>query len=309
MEGSPREIYTDNYPLDRGKISAMEGGTRVPLIIVGPGIEAGIQSDVMINGLDFYPTILSLTGVNRPKDKNLDGCDLAPLLKQDPTDPKLVRHPDGRVRNTMVWHFPHGVAQESTIRVDGYKLVRNYDHVNNPSSPELELFELYKSEGGQQVRVDIEEANNLASSIPEKAQAMDQRLTEILTEMKASYPYYNPDYQHSLPGKELVPEIVSHGRDGKVVEFNYRENGAKVIRANLIYTLNGGHKYEEWYQTEAKLIPGNRVTVRLPRKTTHYYINLIDENNFLVSYPTPEDQITKNKTRSPYSKTALKIEN
>ncbi|MDB4353940.1 sulfatase-like hydrolase/transferase, partial [Akkermansiaceae bacterium] len=36
MEGHPGEIITDNYPLDRGKISIMEGGTRVPLIITGP---------------------------------------------------------------------------------------------------------------------------------------------------------------------------------------------------------------------------------------------------------------------------------
>ena len=33
MERHPGETITDNYPLDRGKISAMEGGTRVPLII------------------------------------------------------------------------------------------------------------------------------------------------------------------------------------------------------------------------------------------------------------------------------------
>ena len=41
MEGHPGEVITDNYPLDKGKISAMEGGIRVPLIITGPGIRAG----------------------------------------------------------------------------------------------------------------------------------------------------------------------------------------------------------------------------------------------------------------------------
>jgi len=50
---SSGEVITDNYPLDKGKISAMEGGTRVPLIITGPGIPKGIESDVMVNGLDF----------------------------------------------------------------------------------------------------------------------------------------------------------------------------------------------------------------------------------------------------------------
>ena len=68
-----KEIITDNYPLDKGKISAMEGGTRVPLIITGPGIQKGVESDVMVNGLDFYPTLLTLTGTERPKDKGWMG--------------------------------------------------------------------------------------------------------------------------------------------------------------------------------------------------------------------------------------------
>ena len=41
MEGHAKEVITDNYPLDKGKISAMEGGTRVPLIITGPGHSQG----------------------------------------------------------------------------------------------------------------------------------------------------------------------------------------------------------------------------------------------------------------------------
>lgn len=52
------ETYTTNAPLDKGKSSAKEGGTRVPLIIAGPEIKKGIDSDVLANGLDFYPSTL-----------------------------------------------------------------------------------------------------------------------------------------------------------------------------------------------------------------------------------------------------------
>ena len=38
MEQVPGEIITDNYPLDRGKINAKEGGVRVPFIVTGPNI-------------------------------------------------------------------------------------------------------------------------------------------------------------------------------------------------------------------------------------------------------------------------------
>lgn len=285
MEGGPKERYTDNNPLDRGKISAKEGGTRVPLMIVGPGIAEGVQTDVLANGLDFYPTILSLTGTETPKDKHLDGCDLSPLLLGDSTDPKLVKTDDGTVRDTMVWHFPHGVALESTIRVGDFKLIRNYDHVLNPQTPELELFRLYETKDDGQHRVDIEEATNLASTMPEKTAQMNRELTERLTEMKASYPSYNPDCDDDLPGKNLVCSVLSHQKVGDRVEFAYRENGATVVRADLLYTLNGGDRYEEWFRTTATLTEGKKATAQLPQGTTHYLINLIDENNFLRSYP------------------------
>jgi len=303
MEAYPGEIITDNYPLDRGKISAMEGGTRVPLIITGPGIKSGIQSDVMVNGLDFYPTILSLTGIKKPADKHLDGLDLTQMLLRDSTDPSLIRKSNGKTRDTMVWHFPNSAALESTIRIGDYKLIRNYDHVNNPGTTELELYKLYETKNDKQKRVDIEESKNLVKSMPEKTAAMNQRLTEILTEMKASYPYYNPHCKKTLPNQEKVCTVLTHNRQGSNVEFTYKQNGAKVLRANLLYTLNGGQRYEEWFRQPANLIDGMKVSVRLPKGTTHYFINLIDENNFLRSYP----EVVLENPKSKYSQSAMKV--
>jgi arylsulfatase A-like enzyme len=286
MEGGSKERYTDNNPLDRGKISAKEGGTRVPLIIVGPGIAQGVQTDVLANGLDFYPTILSLTGSDQPKDKNFDGCDLASLLLEDPTNPALVKAADGSVRDTMMWHFPHGGALESTIRVGDFKLIRNYDYVNNKWTPNLELFQLYRTTtGGKQERVDIEEANNLADQMPEKTQQLNRLLSQQLTEMKASYPSYNPNTKSALPNQEYVPVVIVTKQRGTTLQVQYQEQGAKVVQAHLIYTLNGGDRYEEWFRAPAELSGPGMLTVDLPEGTTHYFINLIDENNFLVSYP------------------------
>ena len=288
MEGGPSERYTDNVPLDRGKVSAKEGGTRVPLMIAGPGITKGIQSNVMINGLDFYPTILGLTGTKKPEGKNLDGCDLSGLLHNDPTNPQLVKHADGSVRDTMMWHFPNSIALESTLRTLDYKLIRNYDHVNNPETPKLELFRLYETIDGQQKRVDIEEAVNLAAKMPEKTAEMNRQLTEMLTEMKASYPYYNPKHKARLepiPGQDSVCTVKSNNVNGDTVECIFSENGAKVIQADLIYTLNGNEKYEEWFRVPANLSDGTTASVKLPTGTTHYYFNLVDENRFLVSHP------------------------
>jgi len=302
MEGHPGEIITDNYPLDRGKISAMEGGTRVPLIITGPGIQKGVESDVMVNGLDFYPTLLTLTGTPQPKQKNLDGSDLSELLLRDPINPNLVKDKDGRTRDTMVWHFPHSVALESTIRVGGYKLVRNYNHRYDKGTTELELYHLYEKVKDRQVRVDIEEANNLASSKPDLAKELNNKLSSILQEMDASYPYYNPQANKVGADKKMVPKVNSHKRVNDQVVFQYIESGAKVIRGDLIYTLNGGNRYEEWDRLKAGKKNNREIRFTLPSGTTHYFLNLIDENNFLVSYPATPDYSELSKTKKQFSK-------
>jgi arylsulfatase A-like enzyme len=304
MEGHPGEVFTDNYPLDKGKINAKEGGTRVPLLISGPGIKKGIESDVVVNGLDFYPTILSLLGIEKPKDKHLDGADLSTLLLKDPTDSKLVLDENGKERTSMMWHFPHA-SYQSTLRVGDYKFIRNYDYKNNPRTPEYELYKLYTTNNGVAERVDIEEANNLASSYPEKTKEMNAQLTSILTEMKASYPSYNPYYKSDMEHKETVPTVLSQSKENNQVTFKYKENGAEVIKADLIYTTNGGHKYEEWFKTDAKINTDGTIAANLPKGTTHYIINLIDANNFLVSYPEIPTIKSLKMKKKKYSNYAL----
>ena len=100
-----------------------------------------------------------------------------------------------------------------------------------------------------------------------------------LTEMKASYPYYNPACK-GLQNQRSVGTILSHKKTGRKVEFVFKENGAKVVRADLVYTLNGGDKYEEWFRLSDIPKKGTTVSAELPSGTTHYFLNLVDENNF-----------------------------
>ncbi len=278
MEKHPGEIITDNYPLDEGKIHAQEGGIRVPLIISGPGIPAGEESNVMINGIDFYPTILSWTGTEQPEEQALDGADLSRLLSQDPTDRNLVVEADGTVRNSMMHHFPNSASMHSTLRIGDWKLIRNF----KPEKKPVELYRLYKN--GDQ-RVDIEEMDDLADSMPEKAQQMDRLLQQRLEAMNASFPYLNPFCRSDLPHKENVCKVLESGQKDNRVWLKYAEQGNRVVRADLLYTTNGGQKYEEWYRASAKLESGNAVSAILPEGTTHYLFNLVDEHQFLVSHP------------------------
>jgi len=279
MEGGKEGIFTDNYPLDKGKINAKEGGTRVPFIIKGPGILANIQSDVLVNGLDFYPTILSWTGTPKPAEHHLDGADLSTLLVTNPQDAQLVKEPTGEVRNSIMHHFPHGGgAMHSTLRIGGYKLIRNFDyHRREP----LELYQLYNDAGE---RVDIEEMNNLATKMPEKAAEMNQLLQERLESMDASFPYFNPNAKAKLPHSDKVCKVIDSGKKGNQAWVNYQENGNKVKQVDLLYTPNGGDRYEEWFRVKATMAEGTAYA-DLPSEATHYIFNLVDEHQFLVDYP------------------------
>ena len=55
---------TSNAPLRGGKATMFEGGTRVPCVIVWPGITAaGTLSDEIIQSEDYYPTLLDGLGL------------------------------------------------------------------------------------------------------------------------------------------------------------------------------------------------------------------------------------------------------
>ena len=87
--------------------------------------------------------------------------------------------------------------------------------------------------------------------------------------------------------------------------ITFQQHGATVIRANLIYTLNGNGRNEEWFRREAKLAANSTVIADLPPGTTHYFINLIDQNNFLVSYPDVPGGNHFSRTQEKSAKYAL----
>ena len=74
--GHPRSNYAlgigfasgSNGPLNKFKLTVGEGGIRVPLIVSGPGVTAGVQSDAFTYVWDIMPTILELADVEYPAE-------------------------------------------------------------------------------------------------------------------------------------------------------------------------------------------------------------------------------------------------
>ena len=61
---------TSNLPLRGGKGRQWEGGIREPFYIKAPGVtKQGAKSNTPVNGIDWYPTLLDLCGIEIPKKK------------------------------------------------------------------------------------------------------------------------------------------------------------------------------------------------------------------------------------------------
>ncbi len=53
-------------PLDLFKMTVGEGGIRSPLLVAGPGVKSGLQTDAFGYVWDIMPTILDMTGIQHP---------------------------------------------------------------------------------------------------------------------------------------------------------------------------------------------------------------------------------------------------
>jgi arylsulfatase A-like enzyme len=84
--------FGSNGSLRGNKGQLWEGGHRVPAIASWPGrIAAGSTCDDLSIGMDIFPTLLELAGVNAPENLRLDGRSLVPSLfgKKPPGQRKL----------------------------------------------------------------------------------------------------------------------------------------------------------------------------------------------------------------------------
>jgi arylsulfatase A-like enzyme len=143
-------------------------------------------------GIDFYPTLLEITGTPKPEGHRLDGLSLVSLFK-DP-NAKLDRQ-------AIFWHFPcylqgaggrdpdlpFRTAPAGAVRMGDWKLIEYFEDGG------LELFNLND---------DISEQHNLAAKLPEKAKELQQVMSTWRKQVHAPIPTTpNPKYNPSAQWK------------------------------------------------------------------------------------------------------------
>lgn len=137
-------LAQDPQALRGQKSQLYEGGIRVPMVWLVPGRSGGQTRPEPVSGLDIYPTVAALAGIDTRRQV-LDGTDLSPLFSPGGTLPP----------RSLYWYFP-AYTQDSdaedidkpgsahpergfyqtpaaVILRDHWKLIRYYDG----SEPEL----------------------------------------------------------------------------------------------------------------------------------------------------------------------------
>jgi len=166
-----------NAPLNNGKGSLLEGGIRVPLIIRGPGVKAGVCSPTRVASIDLLPTIAELAHLKTSLPKSIEGGSLAPVLRSPGN--AAVKRP----REELIFHFPHydyeNDGPASVIFLGHLKAYKRYE------TGELRLYDLAK---------DLGEQHDLAKQMPAQAAAMERRMNEYLKAVNAQMATVNPSY-------------------------------------------------------------------------------------------------------------------
>ena len=134
-----------NLPYNGGKFTHLEGGVRVPMVVVWPGhLPEGARYAPPVSTLDLFTTFAAAAGATLPQDRAYDGVDLAPLLRGEA---------EGAPHEALYW----AAGGSKAIRVGDYKLL--VDELTGDRA----LFDL---------RRDPYENMDLASAEPDRVKSM-----------------------------------------------------------------------------------------------------------------------------------------
>ena len=154
LENTLIVFWSDNGPaFPRAKTTLYEAGTRVPLIIAGPGVKAGQVRDELVSTVDIMPTVIQLAGASMPESsEHYAGRDLGPLLRAEPNDWREYLFTEENFHTPQMW------APARAVTNGRWKLIHQLPVGDTPA--QIQLFDLAN---------DPDERHNLAQRPEHKA--------------------------------------------------------------------------------------------------------------------------------------------
>ena len=214
VEGIPP---TSNRPLRGGKATIYEGGSREPCIVVWPGkVSPGSRSAAILSSIDWFPTLLEMTGVKPQRAVKFDGVNQTPALLGT-----------GAPRDTSICYFPHyvpvtGAHPAISVRRGDWKLIRFYCDTPDQS----DRFELYN------LKDDLGETNDRAHANPDLVGELNKLIDNFHRETGALIPAKNPAYDaqavepaQKTKASDTAPPEKSAGRDIRLEEERESDAG------------------------------------------------------------------------------------
>lgn len=168
------------------KMTTWEGGVRIPCLMRWPAqIPSGQIKDGLNNHMDIYATIAEAAGATLPRDRQIDGRNILPWLKNREAEPdREMFYFKGEVVEAVRigdWKLRHAKNQRTDTRDD--LLTKRYGDDANVDfdGPEAKLkTQLYN------LRLDPSEKYDVVGENPEIASRLMNRLKEFAREMKAN---------------------------------------------------------------------------------------------------------------------------
>ena len=246
---------TSVLPLRGRKEYLYEGGIREPMAIYWPGHTCkGSVSDLPVNVVDLYPTILDIANVPLPTGQPVDGVSLVPLLKTG-EQPELNERP-------MFWYELKGTAEADgslvragiVVRIGSWKLLKFFGYP-------LELYNL---------ETDPSESDNLAAENPERAKALEKLADDWLVDTGIAPPRPNPNYNPDfiIPrqvSNDLIPKNAPVVREWDVDDFSKVWKISRMIRTSEKHgalQMKAQGVYPEIGTDDVKGLPSGRYAIQ-----------------------------------------------
>ncbi|AZQ63999.1 arylsulfatase [Flammeovirga pectinis] len=156
-------------PFSGGKYSALEGGTRVPMIAYWPNkIKGGKVSDATFSHLDFYASFAKMFAIEVAANEAIDSKNILPALIGESKEgrPYMVEESYTISLRQGDWKYIQPIA--STRRVPDF--MEKFKNIDGGMSRAPQLFNL---------KTDIKEEVNVANQHPELVKGMQHILDSI----------------------------------------------------------------------------------------------------------------------------------